>query len=231
MEVLVGKGHKEMSEIALQIFLDSFKSSKVLGFATGNTPMLFYEMLIAEFRKGSISFSRKITFNLDEYCGIGKWDKRGYRSYMFDNLFSHVDVNEKNVHIPDSSLGAKAALIYRKEIQKYGPIDFQMLGIGVNGHIGFNEPGSSKDSLTRIVRLSSETIKRNGNVSDKAITMGISEILKSKRIMLMASGADKAEAVAAAIDGKVGNAVPASYLQMHKDAIFVLDEKAAKRLK
>ncbi len=213
----------------------------VLGMATGSTPKTLYAELVRLHREEGLSFSNVISFNLDEYYPMSPEAKQSYHRFMNLHLFSHVDIDPKNIHIPNGTLDKTAihayAERYEKEIEEAGGIDIQVLGIGLNGHIGFNEPGSSRNSITRIVALDNSTRLANAyefdNVSQVprlAVTMGISTILKSKKIVLLAFGASKAEIVARSIEGKISDQVPASFLQEHPNCTFYVDEASAQEL-
>ncbi len=206
-------------------------ASAVLGFATGNTPILLYEKLSKLCKEGKISFRDKISFNLDEYYGISTKDKRSYRYYMDSLLFCNIDMQKKNIHFPDGEAPeADAVARYAKEFDALGPIDLQILGIGKNGHIAFNEPGSGIYSRTRVVDLQDETIERNDAPVQRAITMGMKEILSAKTIILMASGKDMSDALFATIKEPPSPSTPASFLQSHRNTYIFADKAAACRL-
>jgi len=212
----------------------------VLGLATGSTPISLYAELVRKHREEGLSFKNVISFNLDEYYPIDKDVFQSYRSFMYRHLFSHIDMDPSQIHIPDAELPKddikKHCQQYETLIEEAGGIDLQILGIGNNGHIGFNEPGSAIFSRTRLVSLDNLTRLANAyefqNISQvprMAITMGISTILKAKRILLMAWGM-KAPVVVKSVEGHVSEQVPASILQQHNDCTFVLDETAAAEL-
>ena len=217
------------------------KKKCVLGLATGSSPKGLYAELVRMHREEGLSFKNVITFNLDEYYPISKNAVQSYYRFMFNNLFSQVDIDPKNVNIPNGEIDkddikAETAR-YEKEIEKAGGIDLQILGIGNNGHIGFNEPGSGIYTKTRLVNLTNSTRQANSfefaNMSEvprQAITMGISTILKSKKIILMAWGEAKADAVKKSVEEDDTEVVPASFLQNHDNVTFVLDEAAATQL-
>ena len=213
----------------------------VLGLATGSTPKTLYAELVRMHKQEGLSFKNVITFNLDEYYPIDKDAWQSYNSYMHRNFFDHIDIDKKNIHIPNGELPKeeikKHFAEYEKQIEEAGGIDLQVLGIGNNGHIGFNEPGSSIYSKTRLISLENSTRLANAyefaNISQVprlAVTMGISAILKAKKIILLAWGPAKAPVVQKAVEGHVTEQVPASLLQQHSDCIFVLDESAAAEL-
>ncbi len=212
----------------------------VLGMATGGTPIELYAELVRMHREEGLSFQNVITFNLDEYYPIEKEAFQSYWSFMHRHLFDHIDINPANIHIPNGSWPKeeikKYCLAYENELEKTGGVDLQILGIGLNGHIGFNEPGSSIFSKTRLVNLENTTRIANtyefeniSKVPRLAVTMGISNILKAKRIILMGWG-QKAAIIARSVEGNVTEQVPASILQQHNDCTFVIDEPASTEL-
>ncbi len=212
--------------------------SAVLGFATGSTPVGLYQELARRNRAGELSFSRATTFNLDEYIGLAETHEQSYRCFMNDNLFHHIDIPMENTHVPcgvgDSD---KAAETYEKQIQQAGGIELQLLGIGHDGHIGFNEPGTPFGSFTHAVDLAERSIQANSRffnsideVPRRAVTMGIRTVMNARSILLIALGADKADIVAETINGPVCEAVPASVLQLHPFVEIYLDHAAAARL-
>ncbi|MDB6077195.1 MAG: Glucosamine-6-phosphate deaminase [Akkermansiaceae bacterium] len=213
----------------------------VLGLATGRTPLPFYAELIRRHREDGLSFREVVTFNLDEYLGLAEGHLESYRAFMRRELFDHVDILPGNVHIPDGWL-AKSEIpahcaAYERAIREAGGIDFQLLGIGRTGHIGFNEPGSPRDSRTRVVALDELTRRDAGpsfggisQVPRQAISMGCGTILEARRIALLAWGEAKAAIVKTALQGQVTDQVSASFLQEHADAAFYLDEAAAGEL-
>lgn len=218
------------------------KASPVIGLATGSTPMALYKELVARHQSNQVSFRCSVTFNLDEYIGIAGSHSQSYRAFMNQHLFDHIDIVKSNTHVPVAeSIKAeelkKCAQEYEEHIQKAGGIDLQILGIGLNGHIGFNEPTSSFASRTRIKTLSESTIEANKRFFEEgefqphlALTMGIGTILDSKAVLLMATGKGKAEAVRAMIEGPLSAMCPASVLQQHETATIVLDQEAASLL-
>jgi glucosamine-6-phosphate deaminase len=213
----------------------------VLGLATGSTPLGIYRELIRRFQAGAVDFSQVVTFNLDEYYPMRPDSPHSYRRYMWENLFDHVNVKPENVHIPDGAtpreLLAEQCAAYERAIVEVGGIDFQILGIGKSGHIGFNEPGSSPSSRTRLVTLDTITRKDAGadffgedNVPREAITMGVATILEAREIALIATGEHKAAIVQRAVEGDVSPDVAASFLQGHPNATVYLDLAAAAEL-
>jgi len=208
----------------------------VLGLATGSTPLPLYAELIRRHREEGLSFAKATSFNLDEYEGIGRDDARSYWAEMWENLFSHVDIDPGKVHVPPSHFddAEKAAAEYEGRIREAGGIDWQLLGIGRDGHVGFNEPGSDAGTRTRRVVLANETREDAAptfggleNVPTHAMTMGVGTILEAKRIVLIARGVGKKEIVVEALTGDVGPHVPASYLRGHQNVGWFLDHAAA----
>lgn len=211
----------------------------VLGLATGSTPLGAYRRLIEICRERSLSFHQATTFNLDEYVGLAPTHPASYRQFMNENLFAHIDVDIAQTFVP---IGNASNLIdecndYESRIKQAGGIDLQLLGIGTDGHIGFNEPGSSLSSRTRVKTLTEQTRRDNArffasldHVPTSAITMGIGTILDARSVLLLATGAGKAEAVQAAVEGPLTASIPASALQLHSAATIVVDEAASARL-
>ncbi|MFZ4763894.1 MAG: glucosamine-6-phosphate deaminase [Roseimicrobium sp.] len=215
--------------------------SAVLGLATGSTPVPLYRELIRLHREEGLSFSNVITFNLDEYFGLKPDHPESYHRFMCDQLFDHVDIPRENIHLPSGTVPSDQVFEhcqeYEERIERAGGIDFQILGIGRTGHIGFNEPGSSRESLTRRITLDRITrqdaaadFRGEENVPRFAITMGVGTILRAKKIVLMAWGENKARVVQRAVEGQVTDAVSASFLQEHAEARFVIDQAAAREL-
>lgn len=241
MKIIIVKNHEEMSIEAANIIANQIKvkPTSVLGLATGSTPEKTYANLIAKNKTKEISFAAIITFNLDEYVGFDGDNKKSYRYFMNKQLFNHIDIQKANTYVP-SGMGeiSKKAFDFEQKIKELGPVDLQLLGLGQNAHIGFNEPGSSKKGRTTEIKLTESTIKANkkffndiSKVPKTAISMGIGTILDSKSILLLASGESKAKAVRNMIEGPVTKDVPASFLQNHANTIIIIDEEAAKLLK
>jgi len=244
MYVTVVRGEQEVARRAADLVVAEMRqhANPVLGLATGSTPIPLYRELIRRHREEGLDFSTCITFNLDEYVGLGPDHPQSYRRFMNEHLFNHININPKNTHVPDGTITDLDAIErfcqeYERQIKDVGGIDLQILGIGANGHIGFNEPGSSLGSLTRIKTLTTKTRRDNARffgsldqVPRYAITMGIGTILNARKVLLLATGKNKADAVAAALEGPVSSACPASALQLHRYATFVLDEDAAAKL-
>ncbi len=213
----------------------------VLGLATGSTPVTVYNELVRMHREEGLSFRNVVTFNLDEYYPMQPHELQSYRRFMQEHLFDHVDIDPANIHIPDGTVPIEHVFAfceqYERSIEQHGGVDLQLLGIGRTGHIGFNEPGSARDSRTRLITL--DRITRMDAASDffgeesvprRAITMGVGTILKARRIVLIAFGEHKAPVIAQAVEGDVSPSVSASYLQHHPDARIYLDEAAAASL-
>lgn len=213
------------------------KPTSVLGLATGSTPIRTYETLAKWYKEGSLDFSECISYNLDEYVGIDYDHEQSYHRFMKDHLFDHVNIKES--HVPDGNSKSPAAECkrYDKAIEKAGGLDILFLGIGRNGHIGFNEPADHFTAGTHLVDLTASTIEANRRFFDsadqvpkKAMSMGVGSIMAAKTIVLVAFGADKAEAIRDAVKGPISPMVPASILQAHKNAIFFVDKAAASKL-
>lgn len=210
----------------------------VLGLATGGSPVATYRRLVDQHRTRRIDFARVVTFNLDEYIGLDGHHPQSFRYFMQRQLFDHINISLANTHVPDGMAKDPTAHAadYERQIQSANGIDLQLLGIGTNGHIAFNEPGAGVDSRTRSVTLADETIQSNARFFDSvdevptaAITMGIGTILEAKRIVLIATGEAKADALIAAVRGPVTSVCPASFLRTHPDVTFVIDEAAASK--
>jgi len=242
MRVIVCKNSDEMSKVAAQIFAERInkKPNIVLGLATGGTPVKMYKELINMAKAGSLDFSKVLSYNLDEYLGISGDHDQSYRYFMNTNLFDHININKANTHVLNGKAADAAAecKAYEEAIKKAGGIDIQLLGIGGNGHIAFNEPGSAKNSRTRVVDLTQKTIEDNArffasinDVPKQALSMGNGTILEAREIVLIADKASKADAIAKSIEGPATEQVPASLLQNHKNVTFVIDQDAASKLK
>ena len=237
MEIVIQPDADTAAAMAARIFANLIisKPDAVLGLATGSTPVPLYRKLIA----GGLDWSGITTFNLDEYIGIGPDHPQSYHAFMHENLFRHVNINPGNIHIPDGMASDPEAhcRAYEEKICVAGGIDIQLLGIGTDGHIGFNEPTSSLASRTRIKTLTALTRSDNarffadtGEVPFHVITMGIGTILQTRKVVLLATGKNKARAVAGAVEGPVTSMNPASALQLHSSAVVCLDEDAASEL-
>src|SRR5438093_2847154 len=242
MEVIICKTYEQMSRAAAQAIgvAMNAKPNSVLGMATGSTPLGVYQELVRMHKKEGLDFSQVITFNLDEYVGLPVNHPQSYHYFMHENFFKHVNIPPQNVHIPSGTTSNYRAFCewYEQRIKDSGGIDVQILGIGSDGHIAFNEPSSSLSSRTRLKTLAKQTIDDNArffNSRDEvpvyAITMGVGTIMDARRILLLANGKKKAEAIAAAVEGPVTSMITASALQMHPDATVYLDNDAATKLK
>ncbi len=242
MQVFIKADYDEMSKKAAEILAGEMKKKKnfVLGLATGSTPIGLYKELIRMNKEGSLDFSGVVTFNLDEYYGLEPAHPQSYRYFMNEQLFDHINIDKKNTFVPDGL--AKEPERYCREYEKLivdkGGIDLQVLGIGADGHIGFNEPGSSLGSRTRLKVLNEQTVQDNarffeniGEVPGYAITMGVGTVMDARACLLVANGAKKAQVVASAVEGPVTAEITASVLQMHPRVFVVLDEPASGGLK
>lgn len=242
MEIIIADDADQMSRTAARIVrrVLNAKPNAVLGLATGSTPLGLYRELVRMHREEGLDFSQVTTFNLDEYVGLPKNHPQSYHWFMHENLFRHVNIAPQNIYIPLGTTDNSAAFCawYEERIRQCGGIDLQILGIGSDGHIAFNEPSSSLGSRTRIKTLARQTIRDNARffasidqVPIYAITMGVGTILEAKKIVLLANGPHKAEAVAAAIEGPVTSMITASALQLHRDVTAVIDRDSAAQLK
>jgi len=227
---------KAATMVASQIIL---KPNSVLGLATGGTPQGMYEELIKMYNDRQIEFSETKTFNLDEYYRLNRENNQSYYYYMMTNFFNHININKENINVPNGMAQniEEECADYERRISEAGGIDIQVLGIGINGHIGFNEPNVSFEAQTHLVNLEEKTIEVNSRyfqsieeVPTKALSKGIKTIMHSKKIILLASGIAKAEAIANAVNGKISSEVPASILQLHKDVTIIVDKEAGSKL-
>lgn len=242
MKVVILKDATEVAQYGAAIFVKQIKHkpNSVLGLATGSTPVALYNELINEYKNNNVSFAEVISFNLDEYLGLSGEHPQSYRSFMNDKLFDHIDIDKTNTAVPpgDAKDPITACQEYEESIQQIGGIDIQLLGIGRNGHIGFNEPSSSLGSRTRIKTLTKETVDDNARFFAEgeyqphlSITMGIGTILEAKQVVLLATGENKAQAIVDTIQGAITAQCPASALQFHENAVVIIDEAAASLLK
>ena len=240
MKIIKCKDYNEVSQKASEILVEQLKqkSNSVLGLATGSTPIGLYQKLIEAYEKNQISFKNVISYNLDEYIGIERNHPQSYYQYMYKNLFSKVDMKDEHIHIPNNDISRidEQAGAYNKDLKKH-TIDIQILGIGSNGHIGFNEPGTPFGNETFIVELDEQTRKDNmrffnniDEVPKYAITMGIKNIMRSKQIILMASGKEKANAIYKMVHGEVTEELPASILQLHPNVVVIVDQQAGSKI-
>ena len=241
MKVYVEKNYNEVSKRAAEIVADQINKKKdsVLGLATGSSPIGLYDILVDKYNAGQLSFKDITTVNLDEYVGLEGTNENSYRYFMNQHLFSKLDINIANTHVPNGIAedGKEECSNYEKMIDSLGGVDMQVLGLGENGHIGFNEPGTSFDATTHIVDLTESTIKANSrlfdNVDDvpkQAYSMGIKTIMSAKKIVLIVTGSQKADALAKVLNGPVSTEVPGSILQNHPDVTVICDEAAATKL-
>jgi glucosamine-6-phosphate deaminase len=238
MRVIVENNYQTMSKKAALMAASqiTLKPDSNLGLATGGTPLAMYDNLIEMYQNDEINFSEVQTFNLDEYCGLKADHPNSYHHYMYQNFFNEINIKKENIHIPDGAAedSKQECKRYEKSIKKARGIDLQILGIGSNGHIGFNEPAENLNVATEVVDLTEETIEANSRYFDskdevpkKAISMGMATILKADRIVLLASGESKAEAVKKTVSGKISTQVPATLLQTHPEITILLDQEAA----
>jgi len=242
MEVVVKSDYEGMSRAAALVVADilNTKPNAVLGLATGSTPLGVYKELVKMHQIDGLDFSQVTTFNLDEYVGLSIHHSQSYHYFMHENFFKHVNIPVQNIYIPSGTTRNYQAFCqwYEQRIEECGGIDVQILGIGSDGHIAFNEPTSSLSSRTRLKTLEKQTIDDNARFFENreevpiyAITMGVGTILEAKQIVLLASGENKASVVAASVEGPVTSMVTASALQMHPSTLFFVDEKAGSELK
>lgn len=240
MKVIVVENYQQIGQLGAQIIAEVIKNNPnaVLGLATGTSPIGIYQNLVEMCQKGEISFANVKTVNLDEYVGLDGTHPQSYRYFMNDNLFNHVDIDKANTFVPNG-----VAENLQEECTRYTTLvnnlvqDIQLLGIGSNGHIAFNEPGTPFDSTTHVVNLTENTIKDNSRlfedisqVPTKALTMGIANIMNAKRILIVANGKNKAQAVYDMVKGQVNTTCPASVLQNHPDVTVIVDKDAASLL-
>lgn len=241
MKVVIVDNYDEMSKKAADIFVEQItkKSNSVIGLATGSTPIGLYKQIIKLCKDGVIDFSSVKSFNLDEYCGLDRENNQSYYYFMMDKLFKYINIDKNNIDVPDGKREDANAECkeYEEKINNAGGIDLQLLGIGNNGHVGFNEPDEKFPSNTHVVNLTKSTIDANSRFFDsidkvpkQALTMGIGTIMRTKRIILLASGKEKADVIHALVKGNVTPKLPASILQFHQDVIIIVDKEAALRL-
>ena len=241
MRIYKAKDYVDMSRKAANIVSAQviMKPNCVLGLATGSTPIGLYKQLVEWYNKGDLDFSEVMTVNLDEYKGLSRDNDQSYYYFMHQNLLDHVNIPAENTHLPNGMEpdSQKECQEYTNLIQSLGGVDLQLLGIGHNGHIGFNEPGEAFDKQVHCVNLTQSTIEANkrffasaDDVPKQAYTMGIKTIMQAKKILIVASGEDKAEIVRDAFFGPITPKVPASVLQLHNDVTLVADEAALSKL-
>ncbi len=241
MRIIKAKDYKDMSRKAANIISGQIimKPNCVLGLATGSTPIGTYEELVERYRNGDLDFSEVTSVNLDEYKGLPRENDQSYYYFMNDHLFRHVNINKDRTYLPNGMEpdSDKACAEYNRIIASVGGLDLQLLGLGHNGHIGFNEPADSFELETHCVDLTDSTIQANqrffasyDDVPKQAYTMGIKTIMQAKKVLVVVSGEDKAEIVKKAFFGQVTPRVPASILQIHKDVTIVADEAALSKI-
>jgi glucosamine-6-phosphate deaminase len=242
MKIIICKDYDEVSKKAASVVIKEINKNPELkiGLATGSSPIGLYNNLIEAYQKNKISFKDVVSYNLDEYIGIDRSHPQSYYSFMHEHLFKHIDIEDEHIHIPNNDIKKLEHLAedYNK-ILRENQLDIQILGIGTNGHIGFNEPGTPLGNETFIVTLDEQTRMDNSRffnnnideVPKFAITMGIKNIMYAKKILLIASGKEKAKVIYKMIKGKVSKSLPASILQLHPDCTVIIDENAASKLK
>ena len=241
MRIVKTTDYKDMSRKAANIISAQIiaKPDCVLGLATGSTPIGTYEKLVKRYKKGDLDFSQVRTVNLDEYKGLTRDNDQSYYYFRHEHLFNHVNINKERTFLPDGTEAdsEKACKAYEEIIRSVGGADLQLLGMGHNGHIGFNEPSDHFEKETHCVDLAESTIQANkrffaseADVPRQAYTMGIGTIMSAKKILIVISGADKAETVKKAFFGPITPQVPASILQLHPDVVVVADEAALSKV-
>jgi glucosamine-6-phosphate deaminase len=243
MEIIILRSADDVATMGAELVSELLrvKPDVVLGLATGSTPLSLYRQMVGKYLAEEISFRQTTSFNLDEYLGVAADNEQSYRSYMARELFDLIDIDQQNTFLPQCGDGQNPRTVgpeYEQRIKAAGGIDLQLLGLGANGHIGFNEPGSSLASRTRVKTLTQQTLEDNSHLFSKdefqpklAITMGIASIMDARRILLLATGDGKVQAVSDMVEGPVIAMCPASILQMHEHVTVLLDEKAAAGLK
>ena len=241
MKIIKTTDYYHMSRMAANILSAQviIKPDCVLGLATGSTPIGTYEQLIRWYEKGDLDFSQVRTINLDEYKGLSPENDQSYRYFMNEHLFRHININLDHTHVPNGleSDPVKACEDYNRIIRENGGVDLQLLGLGLNGHIGFNEPGAAFEKETHCVDLTQSTIDANSRFFDhmdlvpkQAYTVGIKTIMQAKKIVVIASGENKADIITKAFWGPITPSVPASVLQLHNDVVLVGDEAALSKI-
>lgn len=240
-KTIVCKNYDEVSLEAFKVMKDVLdnETNPVLGLATGSTPVGLYKNMIQDHKETGRSYKNILTFNLDEYAGLPKTHEQSYWTFMHENLFNYLDCPEENIHVPSGEVNdpQKNADEYEAELKKH-VVSIQVLGIGSDGHIAFNEPGTPFTSLTHVADLTEQTISDNARFFDgdksqvptKAVTMGLASIMRAKKIILIATGANKADAVYGMLKGEKSEECPASILQDHADVTVIMDEAAASKI-
>lgn len=238
MKIIYAKNYEDMSKKACEILVEQIKDKKdsVLGLATGSTPLGLYKEMIEEYENG-LDFSEVSSFNLDEYIGLSKDNDQSYNYFMNKNLFDHINIKKENINIPDGSAKPELEIKrYEDELRKTGGVDIQILGLGSNGHIAFNEPASELNAKTSIIQLTDSTIKANArfferesDVPTEAITMGMGSIFTAKKIIILISGKNKEEATKYLVENdKISTDCPVSLLHLHQDTVVIIDEEMVK---
>ncbi|MDU2241382.1 MAG: glucosamine-6-phosphate deaminase [Paenibacillus sp.] len=241
LNIIKTSSEQQFNETGAGIIASLLQSNPraILGLATGSTPVGVYEKLIELYKEGSVSFKQASSYNLDEYIGLPADHPESYRRFMDEKLFNHIDIVPENTHVPSGTAAdpEQAAKDYAKLLDEAGQIDLQLLGLGHNGHIGFNEPGEELTGPPHVVKLEERTRLANARffnsideVPTHALTMGIGSILQAKQILLMAKGEDKAEIIAKALKGPITTQCPASLLQTHSNVVVVVDQAAGRFL-
>ena len=237
MKLIQVQNYQEMSQKAAEIVIEKIKENPQikLGLATGGTPEGFYNRLIEDHKENHTSYKQVKSFNLDEYIGLSSTNPNSYHYYMAETLFNHIDIDPENTSVPNGTAEdiQEECKHYEETINQLGGIDLQILGIGQNGHIGFNEPGTSFASETHVVALEESTIEANARYFDsidevptQAVTMGIASIMKSKEIVLLVSGIAKSEALNQLLEGEITEEFPASVLKKHQNVTIIADQEA-----
>ncbi|WP_368654400.1 glucosamine-6-phosphate deaminase [Ornithinibacillus sp. 4-3] len=242
MKIIKVKDYEELSKKACEVFVQKLQTiaNPVLGLATGSTPEGLYECLIGQYKQNKVSFKNATTFNLDEYIGLPNDHDQSYHYFMNEKLFKHIDLPKERAHVPSGVVAdlEKECHDYEQAIKEQGPIDLQLLGMGPNGHIAFNEPGTSFESRTAIYDLTESTRNANARFFDsidevptKAISMGIGTIMDAKEILFIVSGESKAEILAKVLEGKADPSIPATVLHLHDNVTVIADEAALSKYK
>lgn len=241
MKLIITKNYEELSKVAAEELVKEItaKPNAIIGLATGGSPVGMYKEVIKMYNEGKVDFSQVTSVNLDEYVGLSGDHEQSYRYFMNTNLFNHINIDKSKTYVPNGLAEniEEECKNYDAHIEELGGIDVQLLGIGTNGHIAFNEPDEYLVAGTHLTGLTESTIKSNSiyfenedEMPKTALTMGLGKIMNAKKIILIASGEGKAEAVKGMMNGKITSYMPASMLQMHRDVVVVVDEAAAKLL-
>lgn len=239
MEIRIFKDIEKLNVEAAKYFIETIQKEKnpVLGLATGSTPIGMYKELIKSYQQGEISFVNTTTYNLDEYVGLDATHEQSYRYFMTENLFKHVNINPDNTHVPNGLGDSEKSCREYNQLLDDTQIDIQILGIGSNGHIAFNEPGTPFSAVTHVVNLTETSISDNSRffesideVPKQAITMGLSNIMKAKKIILIALGENKAEAIRKLVQEDPNENTPCTILKNHPNVVILLDHAASSKL-